>query len=108
MGSLCERESSMTTKMHMMTQHQKRLREEQEQEDIAYADAMREMLQRASVDVKLQILRHVMHDGSNSNEKMFLCLKLLGLMDDSVFAFEESVLRSIFDLAFCIRNGVCR
>ena len=96
----------MTTTMHMMTRLQKRLREEQE--DIVYADAMREMLQRASIDVKLQILRLVMHDGSNSNEKMFLCLKLLGLMDDSVFAFEESVLRSVFDLAFCVRYGVCR
>ena len=51
----------MTTNMHMMTRLQKRLREEeeQEQEDIVYADAMREMLQRASIDVKLQILRHV-------------------------------------------------
>ena len=96
----------MTTNMHMTTRLQKRLREEQE--DIVYADAMREMLQRASVDVKLQILRHVMHDGSNSNEKMFLCLKLLGLMDDSVFALDESVLRSVFDLAFCVRYGVCR
>ena len=98
----------MTTNMHMMTRLQKRLREEEEEEDIAYADAMREMLQRASIDVKLQILRHVMHDGSNSNEKMFLCLKLLGLMDDSVFALDESVLRSVFDLAFCVRYGVCR
>ena len=103
-----DRESSMTTNMHMMTRLQKRLREEEEQEAIVYADAMREMLQRASIDVKLQILRHVMHDGSNSNEKKFLCLKLLGLMDDSVFAFEESVLRSVFDLAFCVRYGVCR
>ena len=92
----------------MMTRHQKRLREEQEQEAIAYADAQREMLQRASIDVKLQILRHVMQDGSNSNEKMFLCLKLLGLMDDSVFALDASVLRAIFDLAFCVRYGVCR
>merc|ERR1712178_24140 len=49
-----------------------------------------------------------MHDGSNSNEKMFLCLKLFIRMNDSVFAFEESVLRSVFDLAFCIRYGVCR
>ena len=78
----------MTTNMHMMTRLQKRLREEEEeeQEDIVYADAQREMLQRASIDVKLQILRLVMHDGSNSNEKMFLCLKLLGLMDDSVLS----------------------
>ena len=94
----------------MTTRLQIGLREEQEQEqeDIVYADAMREMLQRASIDVKLKILRHVMHDGSNSNEKMFLCLKLLGLMDDSVFAFEESVLGAIFDLAFYVRYGVCR
>ena len=101
----------MTTNMHMMTRLQKRLREEeeeQEEEDIVYADAQRELLQIASIDVKLQILRHVMHDGSNSNEKMFLCLKLLGLMDDSVFALDESVLRSVFDLAFCVRYGVCR
>ena len=39
---------------------------------------------------------------------MFLCLKLLGLMDDSVFDLDESVLRSVFDLAFCVRYGVCR
>ena len=49
----------MTTNMHMMTHDQKRLREEEEEEDIVYADAMREMLQRASIDVKLQILRLV-------------------------------------------------
>merc|ERR1711912_111578 len=39
---------------------------------------------------------------------MFLCLKLLGLMGDSAFDLDESVLRAIFDLAFCVRYGVCR
>ena len=95
----------MPKKRDRIKRLQKRL---QEQKANVFADAKREMLQRASIDVKLQILRYVMHDGSNSNEIMFLCLKLLGLMDDSVFAFEESVLRSVFDLAFCVRYGVCR